>query len=164
MEAARCLFFGAVTTVADVMRKDPVVVAPEDTLGEVAAKMNDAGVGSALVSDFGRMIGIVTERDILRAVATGNQLDATRVGEVRELVTIHPGASLREAARVMTDKWIRHLPVVEREKLVGIISQRDLAGVLGTALHEPEALEQLVDASELARERRLQRVEAGVWD
>ena len=65
---------------------------------------------------------------------------------------------------VMTDKWIRHLPVLDRGKLVGVLSQRDLAGVLGAALNEPEALEKLVDASELARERRLSRIEAGVWD
>jgi CBS domain-containing protein len=82
----------------------------------------------------------------------------------KDVVTVHPGVSLREAAGVMTDKWIRHLPVVERGKLVGILSQRDLAGVLGTALNEPESLERLVEASELARERRLRRIERGVWD
>ena len=49
-------------------------------------------------------------------------------------------------------------------KLVGVLSQRDLAGILGTALNEPEALEKLVDASTLARERRLSRIEAGIWD
>ena len=64
----------------------------------------------------------------------------------------------------MTDKWIRHLPVVEKGKLVGILSQRDLAGVLGSALNEPEALAQLVESSQLARDRRLRRIERGVWD
>jgi predicted transcriptional regulator len=113
-----------------------------------------------------QLLGIITERDILKAVATGTELDKTTVEDVmvRELVTIHPGASLREAAHAMNDKWIRHLPVIDGTKLVGILSQRDLAGVLGTALNEPEALEQLIDASELARERRLSRIESGVWD
>jgi CBS domain-containing protein len=64
----------------------------------------------------------------------------------------------------MNEKWIRHLPVLDRGRLVGILSQRDLAGILGSALNEPEALEQLIDASELARERRLSRIEAGGWD
>ena len=139
---------------------------PDETLGEAARKMWKQQTGSLLVMDAEELLGIVTERDILKAVATGIQLEETSVGETmtKDVITIHPGASLREAARVMTDKWIRHLPVVERGKVVGIISQRDLAGVLANALHEPDALEQLVDASELARERRLHRVEAGVWD
>jgi CBS domain-containing protein len=72
--------------------------------------------------------------------------------------------SLREAAAIMTDKWIRHLPVLDRGALVGILSQRDLAGVLAGALNEPETLERVVEASALARERRLQRIEHGVWD
>ena len=80
------------------------------------------------------------------------------------MITAHPGMSLREAAGIMTDKWIRHLPVVDRGALVGILSQRDLSGVLAGALNEPEALERVVDASQLARERRLKRIERGVWD
>jgi CBS domain-containing protein len=64
----------------------------------------------------------------------------------------------------MAERWIRHLPVVERGKVLGILSQRDLTGVLAGALNEPEALAQLVDASQLAREQRLKRIERGVWD
>jgi CBS domain-containing protein len=122
--------------------------------------------GSLLVMEGEELLGIITERDILKAVATGTELEKTRVDDVmvRELVSIHPGASMREAARVMNERWIRHLPVIDGGKLVGILSQRDLAGVLGTALNEPEALEQLIESSELARERRLSRIEAGVWD
>jgi len=122
--------------------------------------------GSLIVMEGEELAGIITERDILKAVATGTELEKTRVEDVmvRDLVTIHPSASLREAARVMTDRWIRHLPVIDQGKLVGILSQRDLAGILGTALNEPEALQQLVEASELARERRLHRIERGVWD
>ena len=64
----------------------------------------------------------------------------------------------------MAERWIRHLPVVDGGEVVGIISQRDLVGVLAGALNEPEALAQLIEASELVRERRLRRVEHGVWD
>ncbi len=64
----------------------------------------------------------------------------------------------------MADRWIRHLPVLDSGKLVGILSQRDLVGVLAGALNEPDALTQLVEASELVRERRLRRIEHGVWD
>ena len=64
----------------------------------------------------------------------------------------------------MADRWIRHLPVIDGGQLVGVISQRDLAGVLAGALNEPDALTALVEASELVRERRLKRIEHGAWD
>ena len=152
--------------VSDIMTQAAVTDQADDTLADAARRMWEQQTGSLIVMEGDALAGIITERDILKAVATGTELEKTRVDDVmiRDLVTIHPGASLREAARIMTDKWIRHLPVIDQGKLVGILSQRDLAGVLGTALNEPEALEQLIDASELARERRLQRIEAGVWD
>jgi CBS domain-containing protein len=152
--------------VSDIMTEAAVSDQADDTLAEAARKMWEQQTGSLIVMDGDELAGIITERDILKAVATGTELEKTKVEDVmvRELVTIHPGASLREAASVMTDRWIRHLPVIDQGKLVGILSQRDLAGVLGSALNEPEALERLVDASELARERRLARIERGVWD
>jgi CBS domain-containing protein len=152
--------------VSDIMTEAAISDRPGDNLAEAARKMWEQQTGSLLVMEGEALLGIITERDILKAVATGTELDKTKVEDamIRDLVTIHPGASLREAARVMTDKWIRHLPVIDGTKLVGILSQRDLAGVLGAALNEPEALEQLIEASELARERRLSRIEAGVWD
>ena len=152
--------------VSEIMTEAAVTDRSDDTLAEAARKMWKQQTGSLLVLEGEDLVGIITERDVLRAVASGMPLGETRVSEVmtKDLVTVHPGASLREAARIMTDRWIRHLPVLERGKLVGILSQRDLAGVLAGALNEPEALEQLIDASELARARRLRRVDAGSWD
>jgi CBS domain-containing protein len=152
--------------VSEIMTKAAVIDEAEDTLVEAARKMWKQQTGSLLVLDGEDLVGIVTERDVLKAVASGTALDQTRISEVmtQDPITVGPGTSLREAARVMADKWIRHLPVVDGGKLVGVISQRDLAGVLAGALNEPEALEQLVEASELVRERRLRRVEHGVWD
>jgi|SRR5439155_3254496 len=152
--------------VSEIMTPAAVTDRADDTLAEAARKMWEQQTGSLLVMEGEDLLGIITERDILKAVATGSPLQEIRISEVmtKDLVTVHPGLSLREAAAIMTDKWIRHLPVVERGKLVGILSQRDLAGVLAGALNEPESLERLVDASELARERRLRRIERGVWD
>jgi signal-transduction protein with cAMP-binding, CBS, and nucleotidyltransferase domain len=112
------------------------------------------------------LVGILTERDVLKAVATGANMKDTPVSELmtKDLVTVGPQTSLREAAKIMADRWIRHLPVMDGGKLVGVLSQRDLAGVLAGALNEPERLEALVEASELVRERRLKRVEHGAWD
>ena len=152
--------------VSEIMTPAAVADRADDTLAEAARKMWEQQTGSLLVMDGESLLGIITERDVLKAVATGTPLDRTRISEVmsKDLVSVGPGTSIREAAKVMADKWIRHLPVLDGGRLVGIISQRDLAGVLAGALNEPEALEQLVEASELVRERRLRRIEHGVWD
>jgi CBS domain-containing protein len=152
--------------VSEIMTNAAVTDRPEDTLAEAARKMWKQQTGSLLVMDGEDLVGIVTERDVLKAVAGGGPLQQTHVSEVmsKDLVTVGPGTSLREAAKVMADRWIRHLPVVDGGRLVGVISQRDLAGVLAGALNEPEVMEALVEASELVRERRLRRIEHGAWD
>jgi CBS domain-containing protein len=152
--------------VSEIMTGAAVTDQSDDTLADAARKMWNQQTGSLLVVEGEDLVGIVTERDVLKAVATRVPLDETRIAQVmtKDLITVGPGTSLREAARIMAEKWIRHLPVLDNGKLVGILSQRDLAGVLAGALNEPEALQQLVDASELVRERRLRRIEHGVWD
>ena len=152
--------------VSEIMTNAAVTDSPDDTLAEAASKMWKQQTGSLLVLDGEDLVGIITERDVLKAVATGTPVDRARISEVmtKDPVTVGPGTSLREAAKMMADRWIRHLPVMDEGKLVGVLSQRDLMGVLAGALNEPEALEQLVEASELVRERRLRRVEHGVWD
>jgi CBS domain-containing protein len=148
------------------MTQAAVIDQPDDTLAEAARKMWDQQTGSLLVMDGEDLVGIITERDVLKAAATGAPMDVTRISQVmsKDLVTVGPGTSLREAAKIMADRWIRHLPVLDGGRLVGILSQRDLAGVLAGALNEPEALEALVEASQLARDQRLKRIEHGVWD
>jgi CBS domain-containing protein len=151
--------------ISEIMTEAAVVDSPSDSLEAAARKMWEQQTGSLLVLEGEELLGIVTERDVLRAVATGTPMD-TPVSEVmsKDLITVEPGASLREAAGVMTDKWIRHLPVLEGGKLLGIVSQRDLAGVLAGALNEPEDLQRLVEGSELVRARRLKRIEPGDLD
>lgn len=151
--------------ISDVMTKAAVTDRPGDSLSAAARKMWDQQTGSLLVLERDELLGIITERDVLRAVATGTALD-TPVSEVmtKDLITVEPGTSLREAAAIMTDRWIRHLPVLESGKLVGIVSQRDLSGVLAGALNEPGDLHRLIESSELVRERRLKRIEPGDLD
>lgn len=152
--------------ISDIMTKAAVTDQPDDTLAEAAARMWDQQTGSLLVLDGEDLVGIITERDILKAVATGADLASTRVSEAmtKDLITVDPGTMLREAARIMTERWIRHLPVLDGGKLVGVVSQRDLAGVLAGALNEPEGLHRLIESSELVRERRLKRIEPGDLD
>ncbi len=152
--------------ISDIMTKAAVTDQPDETLAEAARTMWEKQTGSLLVYDGEDLVGIITERDVLRAVATDIDLATARVSDImsKDLVTVGPSTTLREAARVMTEKWIRHLPVIDAGKLVGIASQRDLSGVLANALNEPESLHRLIESSELVRERRLKRIEAGDFD
>ncbi len=111
------------------MAGDVLTVAPEDTLGEAAEKMERRGVGSAVVSDFGRLIGILTERDILRAVAGRTHSSQARVREwmTKDPVTATEDTPAEEAARTMLEHGFRHLPVIRGERAIGIVSIRDVA-------------------------------------
>jgi CBS domain-containing protein len=152
--------------ISEIMTQAAVTDSADDTLAEACAKMRAQQTGSLLVMDGDRLVGIVTERDVLKAVAQGLDPKQVRLKDVMstDLITIGPQTTLKEAARIMATKWIRHLPVVEGSRVVGIVSQRDLTGVLAEALHEPERLHQLVESSALVRERRLKRIEAGDLD
>jgi CBS domain-containing protein len=116
-------------TVGDLMTKDLLTVDPADSLGEAAQKMTERGVGSVVVSDYGRMIGILTERDVMKAVAARTHSSEARVREwmTPNPVTVAPGTPVDEAGRIMLDAGFRHLPVVEDDRPVGIVSIRDLA-------------------------------------
>jgi CBS domain-containing protein len=151
--------------ITEIMTEAAVTDRPDDSLEAAARKMWEQQTGSLLVMDGEDLVGIVTERDILRAVGTEMSLDTPLSAVMsKDLISVDPGTSLRDAARIMTEKWIRHLPVLEGGKLVGIVSQRDLAGVLAGALNEPESLHRLIESSELVRERRLKRIVAGDLD
>ncbi|GAC1427060.1 MAG: hypothetical protein NVSMB57_17520 [Actinomycetota bacterium] len=152
--------------ISQIMTKAVVLEAADESVSDAARKMRENQTGSILVMDGTRLIGIVTERDVLRTVADGLDPKIVPLKDVMttEVITIGPGTRLKEAAALMADKWIRHLPVVESDLVVGIISQRDLTGVLASALNEPEALHNLVESSQLVSERRLKRIEAGDLD
>jgi CBS domain-containing protein len=119
----------AMAGISDLMNRDVVTVAPEDTLGEAAAKMTEMGIGAVVVSDFGRMIGILSERDIMRAVADRIHSSEARVREwmTADPITATIETSVEEAGRTMLENGFRHLPVVEGERAVGMLSIRDVA-------------------------------------
>jgi sulfide:quinone oxidoreductase len=115
-------------TVGDVMLAEPLVVAPEETLGEVAEKMRERDVGSALVADDDRLIGILTSRDLLRALASRVHSSEARVREwmTAEPLVVPAGATLPAAALLMTEHAVHRLPVVEGERPVGVVGLRDV--------------------------------------
>ena len=114
------------SALGEIMRTEFVTVAPEDTIGEAAQKMVTAGRGAAIVSDFGRLIGILTERDLLKAVAARTHSSEARVREwmTPNPITAEPSMTADEAAKVMLDNGFRHLPVVDGERPIGIVSMR----------------------------------------
>jgi CBS domain-containing protein len=115
-------------SLGEVMAPAVVSVAPEDTLGEAAQKMVDEGVGSAVVLDHGRLIGILTERDLLNAVAGRVHSSEARVREwmTEDPVTASSSTSAEEAVRTMLERGFRHLPVVEEGRTVGVVSLREV--------------------------------------
>jgi CBS domain-containing protein len=109
--------------------KATLSVPPDISVAAAVEVLNKNQVGSVLVLDGGRLVGIFTERDILRRVV-GERRDpaATRVADVmtRDLVVMRPSASVVDAMRVISEKRIRHIPVVEAGNVVGVVSQGDL--------------------------------------
>jgi CBS domain-containing protein len=116
-------------SVGELMTRDVLTVAPEDTIGEAAEKMAEANVGSVVVSDYGRLIGILTERDLLKAVAGRVHSSEARVREwmTRDPITVQESTPAREAAKLMLEKGFRHLPVIDGDQTIGIVSIRDVA-------------------------------------
>jgi CBS domain-containing protein len=115
------------TRLGELMTGAVVTVAPEDTLGEAAERMAEVGVGSAVVLDGGRLIGILTERDLLGAVAGRVHTSEARVREwmTEDPVTATESMSVDEAIRTMLERGFRHMPVVEEGRTVGVVSLRE---------------------------------------
>jgi CBS domain-containing protein len=118
-------------TVAEVMNKSVLTVDPTASIGEAAEKMIEAGVGAVVVmEDMARIVGIVTERDLMRAVAQRARAAEAKVRQwmTESVVTIEPDTEIKDAAKMMFQRNFRHLPVVNKDgRLMGIASLRRLS-------------------------------------
>lgn len=150
--------------VADIMTSASVTESPSDSLRSAADTMWRQQTGSLLVMDGADLVGIITERDVMKAVAQGRSVEDTPVSDVmtRDVLTISPDTSAHEAARHMASRWIRHLPVVDGGNVIGVVSQRDLVGVFAALVQDPDGVELASD--QLVRSMRLARIEAGDLD
>jgi len=112
----------------EIMNTTIVTVEPHVTVTDAAAAMVGAGVGSAVVLQGSFLAGILTERDVLKAAASGEDLHTSAVSEwmTPDPQSLGPGASAEEAAQTMLLGGFRHLPVVEGRELLGVVSLRDL--------------------------------------
>ena len=116
--------------VSEVMTREPETLPPTATCGEAATLMKQEDCGSIPIVDGGRLLGIVTDRDILiRAVAAGKDPKTTPVSAVMSAdpVTVSPDSSTAEASRIMAERQIRRLPVVSEGRLAGIVVIGQLA-------------------------------------
>jgi len=118
------------TTVAEVMTRRPIAVSPEESLAQAARAMRDSDSGDVLVVEEDRLVGILTDRDIVvRAVASDRDPSTTPVREAcsTDLETVTPDARIDEVSELMRLRAVRRLPVVEGARPVGIVSLGDLA-------------------------------------
>ena len=114
--------------IRDIMTPNPRTVTPDDTIESAARIMRDEDTGAVPVVQDGRPVGMLTDRDIvIRAVAEGGSARSVRDVVTERLISVSPDASTREATDLMSEHQIRRLPVVENDRLIGIVSLGDLA-------------------------------------
>jgi CBS domain-containing protein len=139
-------------SVRDAMTADPRSIGASASVVEAARLMREQHIGSLPVTEDDRLVGMITDRDITtRVVAESAVPETTAVGDVysRDLISVEPNSDLDEALRLMARHQVRRLPVVENDRLVGMVAQADIA------LKESERTGELVGAiSEPSEEER----------
>jgi CBS domain-containing protein len=118
--------------IADAMTVRVVSVRPEELVQVAIARMLEENVGAVVVCEAQRLVGIFTERDVLRLAGEGTAFGELKIGDVMttRVLTLTPDVDVTDAARLMRDKKIRHVPVVEGENVLGMVGIRDVMGTL----------------------------------
>ncbi len=114
--------------ISEIMTVKLVEVVPDASVSEAAERMREHRVASVLVTEGPRLLGIVTERDIVAAIAGRRDCATTPVHQImtEKVITASPESDIVYAARVMTERGIRHLPVAREDRVIGIVSIRDI--------------------------------------
>ncbi len=139
--------------VKDAMTMNVLTVGPRTTVAKAAKLMSQNGVGSLIVVKKKKPVGILTERDLLMKVVSEDlKPSRIRVGKIMSspVITTGPDQDVIEAARVLISRKIRRLPVVDRGKLVGILTASDITAV------SPELIEVLPEHRELSSEEEFE--------
>jgi CBS domain-containing protein len=114
--------------IADVMSLRVLTVTPDETVQLAIARMLEENVGSVAVCEGNHLVGIFTERDVLRLAGENSELQALKVGDVmtRRVLTVSPDDDILAAGALMAERRIRHLPVVQDGMVMGIVGLRDV--------------------------------------
>ena len=114
--------------IADVMSLRVLTVTPDETVQLAIARMLEENVGSVAVCEGNHLVGIFTERDVLRLAGENSELQALKIGDVmtRRVLTVSPDDDILAAGALMADRRIRHLPVVQDGPVMGIVGLRDV--------------------------------------
>ncbi|RLI98537.1 MAG: CBS domain-containing protein [Candidatus Aenigmatarchaeota archaeon] len=114
--------------VKDVMKREVIAINPDISIREASKVMSKHNIGSLLVLDDEKLVGILTERDVLNLVARGENLDEVKVKDVmsRDVITIESDKKIEDAVDLMLKHKIKKLPVMESGKIVGIITTSDI--------------------------------------
>lgn len=116
------------STIEEYVTREVTTASPDETVAAVAARMREAGVGAVILVEGGALAGLFSERDgVDRVIADGRDPATTRVGDVatRDVVSVGLDATVKTCAGLLRDHHVRHLPVTDGDKPVGIISARD---------------------------------------
>lgn len=132
------------TAVKDIMSKTVSTVNVNQTIFEAAEVMSSKDISCVVITDGTSPVGLITEKDIVGKVVAKKKPTETKVSEImsKNLITVDPDASLKEAARLMSTNKIRRLPVLKQDKLVGIVVASDLVRNLG----KKSLTEEILDA------------------
>lgn len=122
--------------ISDVMSKSPETIVPEASIRDAARRMRDAGVGSLIVSVADRVVGIVTETDLVRKVLADGHPQGANVSDVmtKDPYTIEESGDIIAALNAMSRHDIRRLPVMREGRLVGMVTEKDIARVAPSLL------------------------------
>jgi len=137
--------------VKDVMNPDVKTISPDATVQEAAALMTKFSIGSLIVVEDTKVVGIITERDIMtKVVAEAADASQVKVKDIRtkDVIMIDADADVEDAVEIMMEKKIKKLPVISRNRLIGIVTSMDLC----TA--SPKIIERLAELLLLPRKRR----------
>ena len=129
--------------VKDVMAKEPMMIDCNRTIKETAIAMDRSGHGCLLVTSAGRVVGIITERDLVRrALTKGGAMSRSKVKNIMSapLIVVDPEATIEQAAKVMAHHKVRRLPVVGKSGLTGLITVTDVAKYFSEYPENPSPL------------------------
>jgi len=153
-------------TVSDVMTRDPITIKPETTLLECAKKMVRNRVGSLLLVTNKKLVGFISEKDILWALIKKSKEELSRIKAIdispRKIATIKPSATIDEAMSKMKKFKFKKLPVIHEGELVGIITTKDILNF------KPEFYPELEEFAQIREEekklKRIKRTKKSIYD